>query len=89
MWLIAFHISIGIDREIYKWRHLIENFFCLRIWRLTASVTPRFWPGGIDLEAVGFPGVVAHVSGGGDDAGGVALTCASIAGMTVASVWPS
>lgn len=45
---------------------------------------------GIDLEAVGFRGVMALVSGAGDNAGERRANLRlAIAGMTVASVWPS
>ncbi len=42
-----------IDAEIYKWRHLIENFFCkLKEFKRIATRACRTWPaaGLVDTE---------------------------------------
>jgi hypothetical protein len=45
--------------------------------------------GDIDLELVAGRGVVAAIAAVGNDTGKGAPICASISGITVASVWPS
>ena len=57
--------------------------------RLMVLVTPRFWPAMIDPEPHVGRSVVAAIAAVGDDAVKGAPICASIAGRTVASVWPS